>query len=232
MILGKKISLILPTINEAEGLGYLKEKIPSSIDEVLIVDGDSRDKTREIAESFGWKVVIEKRRGYGRAYKTGFEKAQGEIIATADADGTYPVENIETLAQELLSNNLGFISCSRFPLTDSQSMNSLNQIGNLAITLAASILWLHSFSDILSGMWIFKKSILDQFALESDNWNFSEEIKLRSFNALRDRFKEIQIPYRNRLGETKLMPWKVGLENILYLLKMRFEPLSHKRTKS
>ena len=232
MILGKKISLILPTINEAEGLGYLKEKIPSSIDEVLIVDGDSRDKTREIAESFGWKVVIEKRRGYGRAYKTGFEESQGEIIATADADGTYPVENIEAFVKELLSNNLSFISCSRFPLTDSQSMNRLNQIGNSAITLAASILWLHPFLDILSGMWIFKKSVLEQFVLESDNWNFSEEIKLRSFKALGDKFKEVQIPYRNRLGETKLMPWKVGLENILYMLKMRLEPLGDKRTKA
>ncbi len=222
MILGKKISLILPTLNESEGLAYLKEKIPSSIDEVLIVDGDSRDKTREIAESFGWRVVVEKRRGYGRAYKTGFEQAQGEIIATADADGTYPVENIETLAKELLTDNLGFISYSRFPLADSQSMNRLNQIGNSAITLAASILWLHHFNDILSGMWIFKKDVLEQFVLESDNWNFSEEVKLRSYQALKDKFKEIQIPYRNRLGETKLMPWKVGLENILYMIGMRF----------
>ncbi len=221
MISGKKISLILPTLNEAEGLGYLKEKIPSSIDEVLIVDGDSRDKTREIAESFGWKVVVEKRHGYGRAYKTGFEQSQGDIIATADADGTYPVEDIEFLVQELLTADLDFISCSRFPLKDSQSMNGLNQVGNLMITWAAQVLWLHPFSDILSGMWVFRRSVLSQLVLKSDNWNFSEEIKLRAYEALKDKFKEIQISYRNRLGETKLMPWKVGWENILYMIGMR-----------
>lgn len=222
MILGKKISLILPAINEAEGLPYLKEKISSSIDEVLIVDGGSFDRTREIAEGFGWKVIVEKRRGYGRAYKTGFEEAQGEIIATADADGTYPVEEIESLVQELSSADLGFISCSRFPLTDSQSMKRLNQIGNLMITSAASILWLHSFSDILSGMWVFNREVLKKFILESDNWNFSEEIKLRAYEALRERFKEVRISYHHRLGETKLMPWKVGWENILYMFGMRW----------
>ncbi len=221
MISGKKISLILPTINEAEGLGYLKEKIPSTIDEVLIIDGDSHDQTREIAQGFGWKVIVEKRRGYGRAYKTGFEQAEGDIIATADADGTYPVENIEPLVQELLNSNLDFISCSRFPLIDTQSMDKLNQFGNLVITGAASALWLHSFRDILSGMWVFKRNILKEFVLESDNWNFSEEIKLRAYQSLKNKFREIQIPYRSRLGETKLMPWRVGLENILYMLAMR-----------
>ncbi len=221
MILGQKVSLILPTMNEADGLNYLRDKISSSVDEVLIIDGDSHDRTREIAESFGWKVIVEKRRGYGRAYKTGFEQAQGDIIATADADGTYPVENLESLIQELLSSNLDFISCSRFPLLDSQSMDRLNQFGNRVITAAASVLWLHSFSDILSGMWVFKRSVLKEFFLESDNWNFSEEIKLQAYQSLKDKFKEIPIPYRSRLGETKLMPWRVGLENILYMLGMR-----------
>ncbi len=227
MIEDNKISLIIPTLNEAQGIAQTLELAPACIDEIIIVDGNSNDGTRDIAANWGKQrgrevvVVLEKRRGYGRAFKTGFERATGSIIVTGDGDGTYPIELTETITKYLFLQSLEFISCNRLPLEDKSSMHNRNFIGNTLMSMAASTLWLHRFKDVLSGMWIFKKSILSKLKLRSDSWNFSEEIKIEARSRLGNRFSEYKIPYRERLGNTKLVPWKVGLQNIGYMIAMR-----------
>jgi len=90
-LINLKISVILPTINEEKGIGPTIDSINQDYFkknkwdlEVVIVDGDSKDKTQEIAKNKGAKVIIEKRKGYGRAYKTGIPKLTGDIIVTGD----------------------------------------------------------------------------------------------------------------------------------------------------
>lgn len=221
MLNGLKISVVVPTLNEAKGIRKTMDLIPKFVDEVVVVDGNSKDRTREIATECGAKVILEKRRGYGRAFKTGFESCTGDLIATADGDGTYPIELLEEISTHLMQNDLEFVSCSRLPLQDRKSMEPVNYIGNYLMTQAASVLWVHRFDDILSGMWVFRRSCLAKLDLHSDSWNFSEEIKLQAYTRLGAKFAEYKIPYRERLGETKLMPWKVGIENISYMLAMR-----------
>ena len=93
----KTISLVIPCYNEEEGLRQLLPKIPAIVDEVLIVDNASTDNTARVARELGARVVEEKIKGYGRAYKTGFKNATGDIIITMDGDGTYPPESITLL---------------------------------------------------------------------------------------------------------------------------------------
>lgn len=221
MLHNQTISVVIPTLNEAKGIASTLDLIPKFVDEVIIVDGNSTDGTREIAEKKGAKVILEKRKGYGRAFKTGFEAATGQIIATTDGDGTYPIEMLEEIVEHLVSRDLDFISCARLPLRDSASMHRRNLIGNYVITKFASMLFSNYFADILSGMWVFRKACLRHMTVHSDSWNFSEEIKLQAWVNLRSKFQEYKIPYRERLGETKLSPWKVGAENVAYLLAMK-----------
>src|SRR5689334_23435486 len=89
MFLGKRISVVIPCHNEEEGVRAVIEQMPPIVDEILVVDNCSTDRTAEVARSLGARVVHESRKGYGRAYKTGFEKARGDIIVTMDGDGTY-----------------------------------------------------------------------------------------------------------------------------------------------
>jgi glycosyltransferase involved in cell wall biosynthesis len=221
MLRDKKITVVIPTLNEAKGIRSTIELVPKFVDEIVVVDADSTDETRAIAASCGARVILEKRRGYGRAFKTGFAAAKGDLIATADGDGTYPIELLEEIAGYLLDQDLDFVSCSRFPRADRESMKPVNYVGNKLMTLAASVLWLHPFRDILSGMWVFRRDCLPRLALHSNTWNLSEEIKLQAYEKLGRRFAEYNIPYRERIGETKLMPWKVGAENLGYMLAMR-----------
>ncbi len=223
MLNGFTITVVIPTLNEAEGIAETINTVPACVDEIIVVDGASTDGTPEIARKTSpkVKVVNEPRKGYGRAFKTGFENAKSDIIATTDGDGTYPIERLENIVKELKEKNLDFISCSRFPLDNQSSMRKRNWFGNHMITLAASTLWLHRFDDILSGMWVFKRSCLHKLNLQSNSRNFSEEIKLEAFSKLKTQFTEIHIPYRERLGQTKLVPWKVGIQNLCYMAAMR-----------
>lgn len=218
---GLRISVVIPTLNEAKGIEETIRSVPAMVDEIVVVDGNSTDGTRDIAAKMGAKVVLEARRGYGRAFRTGFEHCTGDIIATTDGDGTYPIELLPQVLEDLLNKELEFVSCSRFPLQDPKAMKTTNFLGNYAMTMAASTLWLHRFNDILSGMWVFRRRCLSQLRLLSNSWNLSEEIKLEAYRRLRGKFAEYPIPYRERLGDTKLMPWKVGLQNIGYMFTLR-----------
>jgi glycosyltransferase involved in cell wall biosynthesis len=215
------VSVIIPTWNEARGIAYTLRTVPALVDEVVVVDGFSTDGTADIARTNGARVIPEIRRGYGRAFKTGFNAAKGDILVSADGDGTYPIGVLPDLLNAMLDRGIVFASCARFPLDDPNSMRSRNRIGNRAISAAASLLWLNPFEDVLSGMWAMRREAWVQLDCVSDSWNFSEEIKIRAREAFGSRFSEFHVRYAERLGETKLAPFRVGVENIAWLALMR-----------
>lgn len=224
MVKKMKVSVIIPTLNEGESIGHVIDKIPRIPRyewEIIVVDGNSQDKTREIAKKKGAKVVIEKRKGYGRAYKTGFSVARGDIIVTIDGDDTYPAEKIAELVDYMVKENLDFISCERFSMMKKGAMSLTHKIGNKILTIATRILFGVKIKDSQSGMWIFRREILKDLNLTSDGMPFSEEIKIESWRKFKCR--EIPIEYRERKGEVKLNTWKDGFKNLIFLIKKRFK---------
>lgn len=218
----KKITVIIPCLNEERGIEKVLRKIPSFVDEVIIVDNNSTDRTAEIAKRLKAKVVFERERGYGRAYKTGFSQAQGDIILTLDGDHSYPVEAISHLIDIFMAKKTHFLSASRFPIKNKEAMSLKHYIGNKILTWTMSILFLKRVRDSQSGMWIFYKDILSKMRLESDGMTFSEEIKIEAIMNKDINFCEVPIDFSQRSGESKLHPWKDGLKNILFLFKKRF----------
>jgi glycosyltransferase involved in cell wall biosynthesis len=212
-------------MNEERSIGAVMDMINSTMRatsydfEVLIVDL-SQDRTREIAASKGAKVIDEPRKGYGRAYKSGFEAATGEIIATLDADCTYPAEDIPKLADMLQSEKLDFITTDRFAAMEEGAMSGMHRFGNKLLTLTSRVLFNVRFHDSQSGMWVFRREGLSELELIDDGMPFSEEIKIEAFRKL--RAKEVPIVYRKRVGEVKLSSWKDGWKNFKFLWKKRF----------
>src|SRR5258708_5202718 len=222
MILGHRVTVVIPTLNEEDGVVATIERSSRSVDEIIVVDGGSADRTSANSEALGARVIHQLVRGYGLAYKTGFLAASGDIILTGDADGTYPMELAEDIIGEMDRQALDFVSCSRFPLQDGTSMERLNRFGNRAITLWASMLFQHWFRDLLSGMWVFRKSVLNELRVITNGWNFSAEIKLEAMNKLGHRFGEIRVPYRERVGMThNVRPFRIGGEACLFFFFKR-----------
>ncbi|MDD1771427.1 MAG: glycosyltransferase family 2 protein [Methanomassiliicoccales archaeon] len=224
-----EISVIIPTMNEEESVGHVIDDVHEALKgwdhEVMIVDTNSKDRTREIALEKGAVVIEEPRRGYGRAYKTGFEKAHGRIIATLDADCTYPAEDIPTLHKMLNDQDLDFITTNRFGMLQEGAMSAKHRLGNFALTFITNLFFHVKIKDSQSGMWVFRREILDRLVLSDDGMPMSEEIKIEAFRKV--RAIEIPITYRCRVGEVKLSSWKDGWKNMKFLFKKRFRP-AHK----
>jgi len=197
-------------------------RMPSFVDEVIVVDNNSTDRTAELARSGGARVLREEVRGYGRAYKTGLFQAQGDIIVTLDGDHSYPPDSISYLLESFLHSEVRFLSASRFPLRNKKAMSFKHWCGNKLLSLAMSFLYLRWIRDSQSGMWVFERAALEEMHLVSDGMAFSEEIKIEAITRKRIGFKEIYIDYSNRMGEIKLQPWRDGFRNLQFLLRKRF----------
>ena len=221
------ISVIIPTLNEQSGIeetissipkSYISNKLGYEI-EIIVVDGQSTDSTREIATSLGARVIIEKRRGYGRACKSGFADAKGDILVTLDADNTYPTESIPNYIEELNDKNLEFITINRFSHMEKGAMSPTRMIGNKILTFVMRLLYSINVKDSQSGMWVMKRSFISQIRLHSDDMSLSEEIKIIAFRFFRSA--ESDGRYYARAGTAKLKVIQDGWKNFKYLFQYK-----------
>ena len=214
--------MIIPCLNEEQGIEKVLRRMPEFVDEVIVVDNNSTDRTAAVAESLGARVIREHVRGYGRAYKKGFSVAGGDVIITLDGDHSYPPDAISYLLEAFLHLEADFLNASRFPVRDRLAMSFKHKFGNFVLSVAMSLLYFRWVRDSQSGMWVFRRSILAGMNLTSDGMAFSEEIKIEALKRSGIRFNEISIQYSSRLGEIKLNPWRDGFYNLWFLVKKRF----------
>jgi dolichol-phosphate hexosyltransferase len=239
-----RASFVVPTLNEAGSIGEVVRTFRVAAEqanrrefaddplrwEILVVDGGSSDGTADRATEQGARVLVERRRGYGRAYKTGFAAATGEVIATSDGDGTYPVEEIPSFVRKLLDERLDFVTGNRMAFLDRKAMTTEHRIGNRVLNLFLRVAYHHylhemphrTLLDSQSGFWVFRRSVLDRVALTQDGMAFSEELKIEA--VLRGlRVVEVPIRYGERWGSPKLSSWRDGLSNIVFLFSKRLD---------
>lgn len=219
MYRGLLVSVVIPCFNEEEGIGHVLRHMPDYVDETIVVDNNSTDRTAEVAAALGARVIFEPHKGYGSAYQAGLPAATGEVIATVDGDGTYPSKSIAPLIDHLLDRELDFISASRFPLRDRRAMRFRNMLGNMILTWTARLLFRTWIQDSQSGMWVFRRHCLRWVRPVQRGMAFSEELKLEALRAPQIRFAERPIDYHERIGETKLFTWRDGVKNLAFLVE-------------
>jgi dolichol-phosphate hexosyltransferase len=225
----KGITIVIPALNEERAIVKTIHVIPKADlkemgydTQVLVVDNGSTDATAELAKKAGADVVLEPNRGYGKALKTGFASAREVVIVTADADATYPLEDIPSLLAVFQEDQLDFLTTNRLAGLDNGAMSRVNRTGNMILAMATRVLFRLDMRDPESGMWMFKKDILGTLQLHSDSWPLSHEIKIEACYYSRCRWREVPIQYRRRVGKTKLInAWKVGLIDLCHIAKKR-----------
>jgi glycosyltransferase involved in cell wall biosynthesis len=222
MYKGQSVTVIIPCLNEEQGIEKVLRAMPGFVDEVIVVDNNSTDHTADVALSLGAKVIREEVRGYGRAYRRGFSCVTSDLIVTLDGDHSYPVDGISYLLEAFLHLHVDFLNASRFPVRDPSAMSFKHKLGNLVLSLAMSILFFRWVRDSQSGMWVLRRSILQEMKLVADGMAFSQEIKIEAIRHAGIRFGEISILYSSRLGEKKLNPWRDGIQNLAFLARKRF----------
>lgn len=229
MLKQKTVSLIIPCKNEARALAATLTAIPDCIDEVLVIDNCSTDRTASVAKQRGARVIREDRQkngiGYGFAHARGIQEAQGDIIIGLDGDGSYPIHKIPSILSHLEKRNLDFISCNRLPFENPKRMSFIRKIGVIILNTAFGLLFGYRIQDSLSGMWVFRKNILANLPLAEGGWNFSLEIKLQAIQNKNIRFTEYHIPYHDRqFDSSKQNLFRTGFQHMFFLFKMRLFP--------
>ena len=220
-----EVSVVIPTMNEEASIGSVIDEVRAALAgrdlEILIVDTSSRDRTTEIAASKGARVVAEPRRGYGRAYKTGFASARGTYVATLDADLTYPADRIPDLLGRVEAGTADFAAGDRMTRLDPAAMTGMHRIGNTMLNVAFRLLYRFPMRDSQSGMWAFRRDILPRVHVVHDGMPFSEELKAEVIrHGL--RYEEVPIDYRVRAGEKKIRSFKDAFLNFFWLFRKRF----------
>jgi len=221
-----RVSIVIPTMNEEASIGQVLDEVAAAMRghgayEVVVVDTDSRDRTVAIARGKGARIVLEPRRGYGRAYKTGFAAARGSIVVTLDADLTYPAHMIPEFVRLVEQEGADFVSGNRIAGLEEGAMSGMHRLGNRMLTTAFRVLYRFPILDSQSGMWAFRREVLDRLELIHDGMAFSEELKLEVIRRGL-RFQEVPIPYRPRSGEKKIRSVRDATENMIWLFRKRF----------
>lgn len=232
----KKVTVVIPALNEEQGIGLVLKEIPVNklMDmgyetEVMVVDNGSTDRTRHIAKQHGAIVLVQPVRGYGNAYKAGFANASGDIIATGDADHTYPFEDLPEMIEKMEKEDLDFISTNRLAHINREIMKASHIFGNRIFTAITKILFNLPIIDTQSGMWIFRREIWDELDVRSPGMAFSQELKIEAY--LRGfKCAEFPIKYRIRTGVTKLNTLKDGIKVLFRIFHKRLSTLSLKNT--
>jgi hypothetical protein len=229
MFKGHRISVVTPCYNEEKGVATILSDMPSCVDEVVVVDNNSKDRTGEVARKLGARVALETKQGYGAAYKRGFREVTGDIIVTMDGDGTYPRSFIPALLDVMMEERLDFVTCDRTGYKSRGSGTPLRVFGNWVLSVVETVLFWFHVHDSQSGMWVFHRDILPLLDLTSDGMALSEELKIEAFTRRELRCKELPIYYRARVGESKLNVWKDGFRNLLFLFQKKAAHLSRGR---
>jgi glycosyltransferase involved in cell wall biosynthesis len=223
----KSLSIVIPALNEELGIGAVIKEIPLKTlksmgyeVEILIIDNGSTDQTGHIARQTGANVIVQPIRGYGNAYKAGFANATGDIIATGDADLTYPFDALPDMLRTLEAEDIDFLNTNRLATLTPGAMTKSHVIGNWLFTQATRVLYNWPYADSQSGMWVFKRDIWQHLDVRSSGMPFSQELKIEAF-AKGFKCHEIDIEYRARAGKEKLNTIGDGIGNLTHLLKKR-----------
>jgi glycosyltransferase involved in cell wall biosynthesis len=217
------LSVLIPTLNEEEAIGPVLDECLSVLkglplkSEIIIVDGDSHDKTREIAQEKGARIILEKRKGKGIGVKTAFQHITSTYTVMLDGDYTYDPGDIPKMLEPLQKGADYVLGHRQY---QKGSMTALNSIGNNLITMLVYVLHGVRVSDVCTGYWAFKKDVVT-FLKDIDAVGFDLEVSMlvRAFHA-GFSVAEVPVTYRPRKGKAKLHPLKGGISIVGAVVRM------------
>jgi glycosyltransferase involved in cell wall biosynthesis len=217
----KKITIVIPTINEAENIKEVFPNIPEFVDEIVVVDGNSTDGTIEEIIKFrkDTKIIIEKPSGKGAAIKTGFKNATGDLIIMMDADGSHNPREIIGLLKPVL-NGYDVSKGSRL-LTGggSADFTPFRKLGNMIFVSMVNTLYGSKYTDLCYGYRAFKKEALEQMYCSSNGFEIETE---QSILMIKAGLKIKEVPSfeeRRKNGTSNLNAFRDGYRILKVIMK-------------
>lgn len=220
-----KVTIVIPTKNEAQTIEKAIKSIKKYADELLIIDGHSTDNTREIAEKNNVRIVLDPGKGKGSGIRTGIKHAKHNIIVFIDADLSHEPKDIPKLVKPIKECKAHLVIASRRRGgSDDLEMNSffngfIRQAGNDVITLLINKRWNTNLTEIENGFRAIRKDIALKLRLNANDFDIEQEMIQK---CLKKGFIVKEIPsheYARAAGKSKLSTWKAARQLAWRLIK-------------
>ncbi len=222
------VCVILPALDEELTIGKVIDEIPRQALErdgyrvdILVLDGSSSDRTRQIARQKGARIIVEPKRGKGRAVRSIIDSIEADFVFMLDADYTYPATYIPEMLDVLRRGSPVVIGSRLRGKREKGAMRRLNVIGNIILTRVANLLYRTSISDLCTGYWGMRAEVIPDLNLLADGFQLEAELFTR---LSRKGYPIAEVPtyYRCREGKAKLSGLKDGIKILWMLIKRRF----------
>ncbi len=232
---GKKVSVIFPTYNEKDSIrGAINDFFKSGfVDEIIVVNNNAADGTKEEVEKTKAKQVFETKQGYGHAIRRGFKEAKGELIIVAEPDGTFLGKDVIKLLA--YSNDVDVVFGTRTHtalIEKGANMGMFIKWGNWFIAKIVQFLFnTDRFSDSGCTMRLLNRKTLEKIEPKFNNGgsNFGLEMMLHIINSNLS-YLEVPLTYKKRVGKSsvtgsKIKAFFLGLDMIRLVVSYRIKPL-------
>jgi glycosyltransferase involved in cell wall biosynthesis len=225
----RRITIVIPAHNEEKAIGEVlarfREHRHPAIAEVIVVDDGSTDRTAEIAEQNGARVVRHPRnRGYGAALKTGIRQVQSEYILTMDADGQHRAEDVQTLCEAVSGEHPpDAVIGNRTRLIHSPLWR---MPGKWMLKLLARVLTQRKIPDLNCGLRVVRREVLSRYLhLCPSGFSFSTTITV-ALLARGYSVDFVPIEVERRVGKS-MVSIGTGFQTIMLVLRLAslFNPL-------
>jgi dolichol-phosphate mannosyltransferase len=219
----EKITILIPCHNEEQGIAKVIDTIPYHTLEkhgfeskVIVIDNNSSDRTREIAESKGAHVIFEPAKGKGNAMRKAFNCIDSDTayVVMLDGDNTYDAREMLRLIEPLTNGFCDVVIGSRLGgKVTKNAFKTQNRIANWIYTFLVRSFYCANITDVLSGYFAWRRDVIVEMRdhLKSDGFSIEMEM-ISKLVKLNYSIYSVPITYNIREGETKIESIKDGLK--------------------
>ncbi len=225
------VSLVIPAKNEARNIGWVLERVPLSVDEIVLVDGRSTDETIAVAKALRPDIVVvhDDRPGKGAALRAGFAAATGDYVVMIDADGSMDPGEIDTFI-DILDRGVDLVKGSRFmDGGGTADISLLRALGNRALLIIANGLVGTAHTDLCYGMAAFRREPVLSLDLDAVGFEIETQLFLR---AMRNGLNVVEAPSfeaPRRFGMSNLNTFRDGWRVFKTIFAERVRPIDTSR---
>jgi glycosyltransferase involved in cell wall biosynthesis len=219
-----RVSVVIPTLNEAENLPHVFSRLPTDLHEVILVDGGSKDNTVDVARALypSIRVVPQGGRGKGNALACGFAACTGDVIVMLDADGSADPGEIPLFVEALLAGADFAKGSRRMAGGGSADITRFRGAGNAALTGIVNVLFGTSYSDLCYGYNAFWTRCLPHLDVDCDGFEVETLINIRLARTDLDVREVPSFEHLRLHGSSNLRPVRDGLRCARTIVKERF----------